>query len=64
MAAYSIPDLKKKIQKFPKLDLIHLPTPFIKLDNLTKELGGPNIFIKRDDMTGLAFGGSFAETWR
>ncbi len=58
MPAYSIPDVMKKIQKFPKLDLIHLPTPFKKLDNLTKELGGPNIFIKRDDMTGLAFGGN------
>lgn len=58
MAAYSIPGIKKKIQKFPKQDLIHLPTPFKKLENLTKELGGPNIYIKRDDMTGLAFGGN------
>ena len=58
MAAYSIPEVKKIIQKFPKLNLIHLPTPFIKLENLTKELGGPNIYIKRDDMTGLAFGGN------
>jgi D-cysteine desulfhydrase family pyridoxal phosphate-dependent enzyme len=58
MPAYSIAEIKKKIQKFPKLNLIHLPTPFIKLENLTKELGGPNIFIKRDDMTGLAFGGN------
>ncbi len=58
MTAYSIPELKKKIQKFPKQDLIHLPTPFNKLENLTKELGGPNIYIKRDDMTGLAFGGN------
>lgn len=58
MAAYSIPEIKKKIQKFPKQDLIHLPTPFKKLENLTKEMGGPNIYIKRDDMTGLAFGGN------
>ena len=58
MAAYSVPEIKKKIQMFPKLDLIQLPTPFTRLDNLTKELGGPNIYIKRDDMTGLAFGGN------
>jgi L-cysteate sulfo-lyase len=58
MAAYSIPEMKNKIHKFPKQDLIHLPTPFLKLDNLTKELGGPSIYIKRDDMTGLAFGGN------
>ena len=58
MAAYSILELKKKIQKFPKQNLIHLPTPLMKLENLTNELGGPNIYIKRDDMTGLAFGGN------
>lgn len=58
MAVYSIPEIKKKIQKFPKQGLIHLPTPLVKLVNLTKELGGPNIYIKRDDMTGLAFGGN------
>jgi L-cysteate sulfo-lyase len=52
MAAYSIPEINKKILKFPKKDLIHLPTPFKKMENLTKELGGPNIYIKRDDMTG------------
>jgi D-cysteine desulfhydrase len=34
------------------------PTPLQKLENLTKYFGGPQIFIKRDDMTGLAFGGN------
>lgn len=58
MAAYSIPEMKNKIHEFPKQDLIHLPTPFSRLNNLTEELGGPNIYIKRDDMTGLAFGGN------
>jgi len=29
-----------------------------KLENLSQELGGPEIYIKRDDMTGLAFGGN------
>jgi D-cysteine desulfhydrase family pyridoxal phosphate-dependent enzyme len=58
MTAYSVPELRAKIQKFPKQDLIHLPTPFKKLEDLTQELGGPNIYIKRDDLTGLAFGGN------
>jgi len=58
MAAMTISGVKEKIQKFPKKDLIHLPTPFMKLENLCKELGGPNIYIKRDDLTGLAFGGN------
>jgi len=58
MEVYSIPEIKNRIHKFPKQDLIHLPTPFQKLENLSQELGGPNIYIKRDDMTGLAFGGN------
>ncbi len=58
MAGCSLPEIKERIHTFEKKDLIHLPTPFIKLENLTRELGGPNIYIKRDDLTGLAFGGN------
>lgn len=54
----SLSDFQKKIQAFKKVDLIHLPTPLQKLDNLTAELGGPDIYMKRDDLTGLAFGGN------
>ncbi|MDP2914075.1 MAG: D-cysteine desulfhydrase family protein [Candidatus Aminicenantes bacterium] len=54
----TIHDLKHKIEKFPRVSLIHSPTPFRKLENLTAELGGPEIYIKRDDLTGLAFGGN------
>lgn len=50
--------LRKKLEKFPRVPLIHVPTPFRKLENLTAELGGPEIYIKRDDLTGLAFGGN------
>lgn len=38
--------------------MIHRPTPLQKLENLSRELGGPEVFIKRDDLTGLAFGGN------
>ena len=58
MAAFSISEIKKRIEDFPKKNLIHLPTPLQKLENLSQELGGPEIYIKRDDMTGLAFGGN------
>lgn len=58
MVDSSLSELKDKIHTFKKKDLIHLPTPFMKLENLTRELGGPNIYIKRDDLTGLAFGGN------
>jgi D-cysteine desulfhydrase family pyridoxal phosphate-dependent enzyme len=58
MADSSLSEVKDKIRTFKKKSLIHLPTPFMKLETLTRELGGPNIYIKRDDMTGLAFGGN------
>ena len=36
----------------------HLPTPIEELPRLSSALGGPRILIKRDDQTGLAFGGN------
>ncbi|MCP5097038.1 MAG: D-cysteine desulfhydrase family protein [Chloroflexi bacterium] len=49
-----IPNYPKRIQ------LAHLPTPIEKLERLSKHLGGPDIYIKRDDQTGLATGGNKA----
>lgn len=34
------------------------PTPLEAMPRLSAELGGPALFIKRDDLTGLAFGGN------
>lgn len=42
----------------PRVRLGTFPTPLQELPNLSKLLGGPRIFIKRDDLTGLAFGGN------
>lgn len=42
----------------PRLNFAHLPTPIEELPNLTKVLGGPRLLVKRDDQTGLAFGGN------
>lgn len=41
-----------------RLNFAHLPTPIEELPNLAKALGGPRLFVKRDDQTGLAFGGN------
>lgn len=42
-----------------RVSLGHLPTPLEPLDGLSRVLGaGPRLFIKRDDCTGLAFGGN------
>ncbi len=46
------------LARFPRRFLAHLPTPLEKLDRLSAELGGPEIWIKRDDCTGLATGGN------
>ena len=46
------------LSRFPRIFLAHLPTPLERLDRLTKELGGPEIWIKRDDCTGLSTGGN------
>jgi L-cysteate sulfo-lyase len=42
----------------PRLNLAFLPTPLVYLKNLTAHLGGPAIYMKRDDCTGLATGGN------
>jgi L-cysteate sulfo-lyase len=49
-----------KFSALPRARLASLPTPLQYLPNLTKRLGGPKIWVKRDDLTGLAFGGNKA----
>ena len=46
------------LARFPRLHFAHLPTPLEPMDNLSRYLGGPRIWIKRDDCTGLAGGGN------
>lgn len=46
------------IARFPRIRLGHLPTPLEPMDNLTRLLGGPRLWIKRDDCTGLSTGGN------
>lgn len=42
----------------PRIPLGQFPTPLEELPRLTRALGGPRLFIKRDDQTGLATGGN------
>ena len=46
------------MNKISRLHFAHLPTPIEELPRLSKALGGPHLLIKRDDQTGLAFGGN------
>jgi D-cysteine desulfhydrase family pyridoxal phosphate-dependent enzyme len=58
MARYSLEQIKDKTGRVARTKLIHLPTPLHKLNRLSVELGGPDIYVKRDDLTGQAFGGN------
>ncbi|MGB5329748.1 MAG: cysteine desulfhydrase, partial [Gammaproteobacteria bacterium] len=44
-------------EDFPRVELSHLPTPLELLRNVSVEFG-TRVWIKRDDCTGLAFGGN------
>ena len=46
------------LSRYPRVSLAHLPTPLEYLPRLTKHLNGPNIYVKRDDCTGLGTGGN------
>lgn len=46
------------MKSLPREQIAHLPTKIEPLKNLTEALNGPKIYVKRDDQTGLAFGGN------
>jgi L-cysteate sulfo-lyase len=47
-----------RIEALARFRLAQLPTPIEELKSLSRELGGPELLIKRDDQTGLALGGN------
>ncbi len=51
-------ELADRLDTFPHLALAHLPTPLERLDGLSAALGNCELWVKRDDATGLAFGGN------
>lgn len=46
------------LARYPRIRLGHLPTPLEPMAALSKHLGGPRLWIKRDDCTGLSSGGN------
>jgi L-cysteate sulfo-lyase len=46
------------LARFPRVRLFPAPTPLEPLTNLTRHLGGPSLWIKRDDCTVVATGGN------
>jgi L-cysteate sulfo-lyase len=51
-------DLETRLARFERLGLAHLPTPFEPMARLTAHLGGPRLWVKREDCTGVGFGGN------
>ena len=51
-------ELSVALSRFPKVRLGHLPTPLEPMDRLSEMLGGPRLWVKRDDCTGLSSGGN------
>jgi D-cysteine desulfhydrase family pyridoxal phosphate-dependent enzyme len=45
-------------ERLRRCSLGFFPTPLVEMKRLSKRLGGPHLWIKRDDLTGLAFGGN------
>jgi hypothetical protein len=60
-------DIAVALERFPRLRLATLPTPLHELRRLRDALGGdrrsPRILVKRDDLTGLAGGGTRPASW-
>jgi 1-aminocyclopropane-1-carboxylate deaminase/D-cysteine desulfhydrase-like pyridoxal-dependent ACC family enzyme len=50
--------MRERIARIPRLNIAVRPTPMMEAPNLARHLGGPRIFVKRDDLTGVAFGGN------
>ncbi len=46
------------LSRYPRLHFAHLPTPLEPMPHISEALGGPNLWIKRDDCTGLSSGGN------
>jgi L-cysteate sulfo-lyase len=53
-----VPEIARLLEPFARIPLAHLPTPLEHLPRLSAHLGGPDIYVKRDDCTGLGTGGN------
>ena len=54
----TVDELRARLDRLPRLSLADLPTPLLDCPRLSKALDGPRILVKREDQTGMAFGGN------
>lgn len=55
---HKIIDIQRRLETFPRAALALLPTPVQRLSNFGALLGGPELWMKRDDLSGLEGGGN------
>jgi len=51
-------DLRPRIARVPRVQIGEFPTPLTELTRLRQYFGGPRVFLKREDLSGLALGGN------
>jgi 1-aminocyclopropane-1-carboxylate deaminase/D-cysteine desulfhydrase-like pyridoxal-dependent ACC family enzyme len=51
-------ELRRCVARLPRVDLAHLPTPLEEVPRFADRIGAARVFLKRDDCTGLLFGGN------
>ena len=54
----TVDELRTRLGRFSRLSLADLPTPLLDCPRLSEALEGPRILVKREDQTGMAFGGN------
>ena len=54
----TVDQLRQAAAKLPRVPLAHLPTPLEGVPRFAAPLNGPQVYVKRDDCTGLALGGN------
>lgn len=55
---YAFDEIRRRIARVPRVRIAATPTPLQEMPNLARHLRGPRLFVKRDDLTGVAFGGN------
>src|SRR5262245_2245427 len=58
LTSLSPAQLRQAIARVPRVPLAHLPTPLEEAPRFARRLEGPRVFLKRDDCTGMLFGGN------
>src|SRR5919199_5172392 len=51
-------EIRERVGRLPRIPFAFVPTPLEACPKITAELGGPTVLMKRDDLTGFAFGGN------